>query len=305
MVFRRKMFEDARAVILSEKPLWAAQFEERMASLVPAFESTLDSFETYLSAYEHCSENKKVGMFYLHFTDTTRLPTNAIDECASPFESIGCSAGLYIIAETEKAFASAYKVYGQNPRLLKIVLESDLSEDQSLKNCILESWKAFENLQKSTALPADELDFITKLTSRFTSIEPLIRATQILSAKLDKNWYEDLLLDVSPVLLAMPTQQKWVLNNSKSLQKINEILEPYTKLSPNEVILSKNEDHAIRAAVLAHCIFMEAAKGNVESIVNELTQGANAFSPTLKKILQKEKMNILELFAETKGKVAI
>jgi len=305
MVFKRKMFEDARAVILSEKPLWAAQLEERMADLVPAFESIIDSFETYLTAYEHCSENKKVGMFYLHFTNTTQLPTNAIDECASPFESIECSAGLYIIAETEKAFASAYKAYGQNPRLLKIVLESDLKQNQSLKKFIHESWKAFENLQKLTALPADELDFITKLASRFTNIESLIRATQILSAQLDKNWYEELLLEASPALLTIPEQQKWVLNNSKSLQKINEILDPYTKLSLNEIISSKDQDHAIRAAILAHSIFSEAAKGNAESIINELTQGANSFSPTLKRILQKEKMNIIELFTEAKGKIAI
>ena len=304
MKFQRKAFQDARALILSEKPLVASQLEERIASLIPALESSIDSFETYLTAYEHCSETRTVGMFYLNATENNTIPINAIDEFSAPFEAIGSSAGVFIIADSEKSFAESYKTYGSSSRLLGIALEADLNADQAFKDQILSSWKKFENLQKTTAVPKEEMDFILKISARFSDTENLARLTNIITSKLDRSWYDDLVIEASPALLSLPEQQRWILNNSSSLQKIDKALEPFKNMPISELITSKDNELVIRAAIAANCIHKSSNSEELKAFLEQITQGSNSFAPTLKRIITKEKLNILDLFSSEKVRKA-
>jgi len=304
MKFQRKAFQDAKALILSEKPLYSAQFEERIASLIPALESSIDSFETYLSAYQHCSELRNVGMFYLHITENNAIPVNAIDELSGSYEVIGSRAGVMVIAQNEKMFTEAYKSFGNSPRLLGIVLESDLNADSSFKEQILSSWQKFETLQKLTAVPREEMDFILRISTRFDHTDVLSRLTNIITAKLDRNWYDDLVIEASPALLTLPEQQKWVLNNSPSLSKINQALEVYKNKTVTELISSKDDELVIRAVFTAHSIYEHVKLGDLNQFLDQITKGSSSFSATLTRIIAKEKLNILELFSEEKSRIA-
>lgn len=296
MIFQRKAFQDARAIILSEKPLIAAELEERISTLIPALESSIDSFETYLSAYEHCSEIRKVGMFYLHVAEASAMPANAIDELSAPFEAIGSTAGVFVIAANEKIFAESYKTYGSNSRLLGIVLESEMKSDLSFKETILKSWEKFEHLQKTTAVPREEMDFILRIAHKFDDTETLIRLTNIITAKLDRGWYDDLVIEASPALLTLPAEQRWILNNSPSLQKIDRALDPFKNADINELLMSKSSDLVYQAVVAASKLFTSAKSEDVKSLLDRLCHGSNSFAPTLKRLLTKEKLNILDLY---------
>src|SRR4051794_6806101 len=105
MDFPKKAFTDSLAVILSERPLFAMQFEQQIAALIPALDTSIDSFEDSPSAYAHCSNIMKVGLFFLHQLEISNLPINCIDELATTFESVGSTANLFIVAENEKSFA--------------------------------------------------------------------------------------------------------------------------------------------------------------------------------------------------------
>ena len=304
MKFQRKQFSDARSIIVSQRPLNAAVLEERISSLIPAMEASIDSFEDYHSAYSHCSETRTVGMFYIHWTEKNDLPLNFIDELSAPFEAIGSSSGLFVIAENEKAHADAYKVFGGSQRLLKIVLENDLKEDSDFKNAILDSWEKFETLQIRTAVPREEIEFISKIAARFEDTELLTRMTNIITSKLDKSWYDELIVEAGPAIMSLPDQQKWILNNSKSLTKLGNIFTPYLNSSVEELINSKDDQPVVRAVITAYKIFQKAKSDAIPDFLETLTKGSSAFAPTLKKILAKEKLNILDLYKSEIRKAA-
>ena len=296
MKFQRKSFLDAKAIIISEKPLAASILEERISALIPSMESRIDSFETYLDAYEHCSNERIVGMVYFHYTENNCLPINFVDELARPFEAIGSTAGVFIIAQNEKAFTEAYKMFGNSPRLLGIVLENDLMFEAVFKEQILASWQKFEVMQKKTALPSDEIDYILRLTAKFENTETLARLTNIISAKLDRNWYDELVIEAAPAILCLPAQQRWILNNSPSLLKISKELEQYRGKSINELITAKDGEIVARAVFAAHRIYEFSKETEFELKLDAIAKGSNSFSPTLLRIIAKEKANILDLF---------
>jgi len=148
------------------------------------------------------------------------------------------------------------------------------------------------------------MDFILRISTRFDHTDVLSRLTNIITAKLDRNWYDDLVIEASPALLTLPEQQKWVLNNSPSLSKINQALEVYKNKTVTELISSKDDELVIRAVFTAHSIYEHVKLGDLNQFLDQITKGSSSFSATLTRIIAKEKLNILELFSEEKSRIA-
>lgn len=298
MEFSRKSLSETKTLVLSERPLYAMQLEERIASLIPAMETSVDSFEEYLAAYEHCAKLRTVGAFFLHYPEQSKLPSNAIDELAGPFEAVDATAGLFVIAESEKAFAKAYQVFGQSPRLLGITLEADLAADATFKAKVLEIMDRFEKLQQKQAVPREELEFFMKTARRFEDIDLANRIAGILTAKLDKGWFDELLVESGPTLLAIPESQKWILNNSPSLTKVAAQFAALQTSETADLVAGKDPQTMVtRAVLIAYRAYQASKAGTLETFLTQHTQGANAFAPTLKRVLNAEKQNLLSLRA--------
>ena len=295
MNFPRKQFNSAQTIIFSERPLFASYLEEKISTAIPAMESIINSFETYLDAYSHCTELRTVGVLYLHFQEKNTFPLNIVDELAASFEYIGSTAGLFIVAENERALVSAYKIYRDSPRLLGIVLESDLESITMLKKIILESWHKFEHLQKENAVSQVEINFILKILGRYENADLIARLTNILTSKLERDWYDDALVDIGPAVLGIPDPQQWVLNNSPALTKLKEHLNKFTNYTIEDLIESKDDDTVSRAVTLAYRLYCEIKQGTFETTLDQITRKASAFSPTLVKILKQENSNLVRL----------
>ena len=297
MEFSKKKFSNTKSLVLSERPLYAMQFEERIASLIPAMEVAIDSFEEYSSAYEHCSKNRTVGLFFLHLTDSTSIPMNAIDELAAPFESINSTAGLYVIASDKNSFAEAYTRFNDSGRLLGISLESDIQLDSAFKKTITEAVLKFNGHQVELAAPKVELDFFIKAARKFENLDLLHQMTNLLTSKLDRDWYDDLLVEAGPALMSLPDNQKWILNNSPSLVEVFDRLKPFQEKTISELLNSKDSLTVARAVMLAFKLYETTKNGTFEETLNESCKGTNAFSPTLKKLISSEMKNFLTLYS--------
>lgn len=305
MRFDRKRFSDAAVVILSEKPTFASTLEEQLSTVLPALESNIDSFESYLTAYEHCAEKRNVGFFFLHESDHNTMPDNSVEELSKPYEGLGAVAGFVVVAENESVFARAYKKYGNTPGLLNIVLESQLTKLSSLLDLFVEAWSKFERLQKNVALSEHEIQFLSGIASRFGSPEFLLRTTNLLTYRLDKNWLDTLVVEAAPILLSIPEPQRWIVNNSKSLKRILSMLDPFLKMTAEELISSKDEYVVVRGCALATIINTASVNGVGYDLIESLTKNASSFSPALKKALNAEKQNILDLVSDdTRRKAA-
>jgi hypothetical protein len=212
---------------------------------------------------------------------------------------VGARTGLIVIAEDEHIFSECYKTYGITPRLITILLESELENDDFLKENIVASWEAYEASQRNLALPGEELDFIAKLARRFEDVGALTRVTKILTNKLEKSWYDSLLVEAAPALLSIPDAQKWILENSENLMTVLNAVSSVSSKTIDELVISKDSDFVIRAISLAHRLYMEAKQGTLEDTINRLTQKSTAFAPTLKKVLTQEKVQIREILEES------
>lgn len=289
-----------KGVVLSEQPLYAMQFEERIASLIPAMEIAIDSFEDYTSAYEHCARLRTVGLFFLHATNSPAMPANAIDELAGPFETIDSVAGLYVIASNEKAFAEAYNRYSESGRLLGISLESDIEQDNDFRVKISEAVQKFGKHQVELAVPKVELEFFMKAARKFENLDLLHQMTHLITHKLDRDWYDDLSVEAGPTLLSLPENQKWILNNSPSLAQVAGRFIPFLEKSISELVSGKDAHTLVRAVLSAFKLYQATKNGTFEAVLTENCQGTTTFSPTLKKLLNAEKVNLLSLCSRAK-----
>jgi hypothetical protein len=297
--FSTKSFKDTQIVFLSETPLEAIRFEERIAQVVPAAEASIHSFETYQDAYGFCSKARTAGVFFLFLGETTSLPINTVDELAAPFEALGSSAGLVVIAKNETAVASCYKQFGKSPRLLDILVESDLQSPAKLKESFLKSIHQFESLQSRTVAPKDELEFLSKAARKFEDVDLLNRITVLVTSRLDKDWHDNLLIESAPIIFSIPENQRWILQNSNGIQRFTGILEPVSKLTTAELTTSQSHSVVARAVTLAFRLYSAAKESKLEKEVESLTSKVTAFSPTLQKVLKAEKEAVIALLVNT------
>jgi len=300
MEFSKKKFASIKSIVLSEQPLYAMQFEERVASLIPAMEISTDSFEDYSSAYEHCAKIRNVGLFFLHVAEKSNMPGNAIDELAGPFEAIDSKAGLFVIASNEKTFREAYNRYANSGRLLGISLESELKSDTDFIEKVSEVVQKFETQQVELAVPKVELEFFMKAARKFENLDLLHQMTHLLTYKLDRDWFDNLVIEAGPTLLSLPENQRWILNNSPSLTKISAQFDPFLGKSIEELVVSKDTFTTVRAVLVAFRLYEATKVGKFEEVLNANCQAANSFSPTLKKLLSTEKANFLSLYLKPK-----
>lgn len=298
----RKPFRGFNAVLLSEKPLESQMFEERLSALFPAAEVSLDSFEEYLPAYEHCSNLKTVGLIILFAHETSTLPVNAISELTSPFEALGSQSGLWIVADSEKSFTSSYKQYSDHPGLLKISLVSDLSTDSALKSEFENILDMFSTKQVEGVLSQDEIELFDQISGKFVDISLLHRITQLITTKLDQDWLDQLTVRIGPAILGIPQAQKWILQNSPGAARIEAKVNPYLSFHPSELVERKDSHTVVRAVLLAYKIFQAHENGEGITLLQDLTKDVTPFSPTLAKVLKQTKLHILQLLRETEGR---
>ncbi len=298
MQFSRKKLESLRAMVLSQKPMFAGVLEERMARLMPAIEVSLDSFEDYFSAYEHASNIKTLSLIVLHVLEKDTLPINAVDELSHPYEASGAKAALFVVAENETAFMTAYKRFGNSARLIGMQTEHALSSDTTLKSTMTEILEAYNKLQQTQVASPQELEFFYRTARRFEQLDEVLRVTQILTRKLDKSWFDELLINLGPVCLALPENQRWLLKNAAVLESSSERLRTIEGLSLNDLLKGSGDDIVPRAVVLGYRMYLARKENRLERELDEIVASASVFSPTLVNIVKSEYTNILNLFSE-------
>lgn len=291
-----KAWSGLNIIIFGKKALLPMQLEQSIASVAPANEVNIDSFEDYDDALSFCKQKKTVG-FILIVEDSGSLmsPSVVFSQFSKVYEARGWPCFGALIREGQETFLGL-RTMRSNPGLIDYIETDQLLNPTKTSATIDSLWKGFVQAFEENLIPVPLQQTLISIASSSLSEDSVFfvrRVAGLLTNNLNISWIEKVAIDWFSIVAAVEKNSNLALAPHSTLVQICNLAR-YTGQASDAMVLPSNSLCARICAALTFINDMRQS-GSLESELMKLGANSKPGSPALIRHIVSLREKIIEI----------
>ena len=291
-------------VVYGAEPLVPARIEQQIANAMPNQEVSIESFEEYEEALDHCKKMANIGVIFLHEKCGEHKIETVFKQLAKPYQASGWPViGAVIRKSAGLDSISALKAIRSIPSIIGYYSEDDFNDPTRILEMFSELWDSYIEMVRQELIPSALEESFSALLDTTNSSEDKVfydRISELLSQPLNLSWMERFQVrwhylfnsdeKINPAVISPhKALKKIVLDNNDDLNSAMSLME----------IMNSKTSLAVRTITTTKKIVDAARNGTIENLLLEARTEARPGRPGLLRHLAAQSETILTIHQDT------